>query len=63
MKKSKLIKLKIISSIVYLLIIGLTYLYLIDIPIAENIIDFIAISVLAILMTICLIIILYRRKY
>ena len=63
MKKSKLIKLKIISSIVYLLIIGLTYLYLIDIPIAENIIDFIAISVLAILMAICLIIILYRRKY
>ena len=62
MKKSKLIKLKIISIIVIVSSIAIIRGYQDNVSIADDIIDFIAISVLVILMTICLMIILYRRK-
>lgn len=62
MKKSKLIKLKIISVIVILLSIVIIRGYQDDISIADDIIDFVGIITLIGLSVIGLTIIAYRRK-
>ena len=62
MKKSKLIKLKIISVIVILLSIVIIRGYQDDISIADDIIDFVGITTLIGLSVIGLTIIAYRRK-
>lgn len=62
MKKSKLIKLKIISVIIILLSIVIIRGYQDDISIADDIIDFVGIITLIGLSVIGLTIIAYRRK-